>query len=339
VRVHAVSPNVLLPRTLEAAMADAQVTTSTDPARVPDALSPDSVVVIDLETTVRGLTAVGDLRRRGVPCRIVVVGDQLPHQVPDDRTTFLVRPVPIGELRDAIDRPVDVEPATAIAPASATAELPADDRLPGATDPSVRRRRWRLEPRRASRHPSLDDLGSMIAGAIPACRDLIRALDEFPGLASVGVTAQAFVNDLLEALPHSRTAVTLVSTSGAHLEVAGFRGLTAAERLLRVPVAHPLVAESHQRSAPLVLEVPAALDLVAGVPGARAPALLVRSLSDPETVHGLVIVGASSFDDEEIAAAEDVIVHGSGAVMLASYIEQLASRGLSSSGQTSREVG
>lgn len=365
-RVHAVSPNVLLPRALEAAMAGAEITTSTDPSDTPEALDAEAVVVIDLESTERGLAAVTYLRHRGTTCSMVVVGDGLPRHVPDERTTFLVRPVPMGELRDAIAQPLrrpegqpDGDPAARVAPRPPSAgAIPAPQRIVTSGAPPSRGWRERLELRRPTERTSslgsasparstspaqsssaFQSFDSTVAGALPVCRDLLRALEAFPALASVGVTAQAFVDDLLETLPQSRTAVALVTKGAAYLEVAGYRGLTAAERLLRVPVAHPLVAESAGRSTPLLLVARETADLVTGVPGTRAPALLVRALTGPEGIHGLVVVGGGSFDADQVTAAADAIDRGSGVIVLASYIEQLASRGLTSPGQPSREVG
>jgi hypothetical protein len=338
VRVHAVSANLLLPRTLEAAMADAEVTTGADPDRLPSTLDADSVVVVDLETTEQGLAAVTALRRRGTACPIVVVGDHLPQHVPDDRITFLIRPVPIGELRDAVERRTRAADPPLSPDRATTSGHPEPARPTVSTDLDERRWLRRLDPRRAPVPPTFDDLASVITDALPVCRDLIRVLDEFPGLGSTDVAAQAFVDDLLEALPRCRTAVALVSTGGAYLEVAGFRGLTAAERLLRVPVAHPLVSETDGRASPLVIATRDARALVSGVPGTRAPVLMVRSLSGPDGVHGLVLIGAASFDDEQVATAAAVIDHGASTVVLASYVERLASRVLPS-GQPSHDVG
>jgi hypothetical protein len=332
-RIHAVSTSTPLLRTLAATLADAEVTASDDVAGVPTDLPPDATVLLDAETTAAAFEDVSELRLRAVEARVVIIGDVLPQVVPDEAVHLLVRPVPFAELRAALD-PAGRPPARRATPVAEPASKPVDvDIRP------VPKWRDRFAGRRtvpAGDQPTLEE---RLERGVPVLDDLLLALEEYPELADRTVTAQALVDALLVALPRATTTALLLTGGDSHLRVIAYHGLTVAERLLRVPFRHPLLADLRHRGAGRLLVRTEGAELLRGVPGARAPVSMAVNIATEQRWHGVVIIGAASFETRDLATANAVARECATAVVVASYLHELAAHGVADAGDAPQAVG
>lgn len=318
IRVHAVSTNRPMLRALEATLRDAELTTSTTLADVPSGIAEGTTVVLDADTTARGLEDVAVLRATGLDGRIVVIGDEVPALAPDGDTSLLVRPVPFAELIAMLDPLV----TPVVEPDRVEPERVEPERDEPATQvalPWRGRARGRDRPTRPT-----DELEDRIARGVPVLEDLLFALREFPELRDLDLLAEDLIEEVLGAVPRATTAALLLHVDPIYLQAVAARGVSPAERLLRVPLRHPLVTYVRDHRTGVLLHRQDAAGLVHGLPGVRAPALLAHSLRTDRRWHGFIVLGGAHLDDADLGRMSDVVDAGGTAVVLAFYVRQLA---------------
>jgi hypothetical protein len=282
---------------------------------------PDAVLIDDDGSSRLGL-ALDRARQLGVR-RVVVITNE----ADIDGVSVVRRPYQLDDLLAALadpQEPQGIPSSPVVAPPppdlpSPPPQIPSGLALEPVAEPQP--------PPAAGRPPVPEEAASLaldVAKARHALDDVNRLLDRLPLLASVRYVAEALIEEVVDLTAADMVVVYRLERDDAYRVVAS-SGLTGAEGRTSVPATHPLVANLEQTGGTLLLDG-AGRSLVAGWAASRAPAFIAVPAGSGDPPRVVLLVGASSLDQDDLEVVAEAATHASSGLELSMHLADLADR-------------
>jgi hypothetical protein len=282
---------------------------------------PPDAVLIDDDGSSRVAPALERARQLGIRRVVVITND-----TDIDGVSMVRRPYQLDDLLATL---ADAQEPDSAPPAPVVTGPPQGLPSPPPEIPPVLAPEPVAEPQpppAAGRPPVPEDATSLaidVAKARHALDHVNRLLDRLPLLASMRHVADALIEEVRDLTAADMVAVYRLEHDT--YRVVASSGLTGAEGRTSVPATHPLVANLEQTGGTLLLDG-AGRSLVAGWAASRAPAFIAVPAGSGDPPRVVLLVGASSLDQDDLEAVAEAATHASSGLELSMHLADLADR-------------